>query len=287
MALPVFDEVLADIGDRQSIEMSLSTFSGHVANLVVILGAARERSLVLVDELASGTDPVEGSALAQALLTRFAEQARLTIVTTHYPELKEWASSTDGVANAATGFDPDTHAPLYRVALGRPGTSHALQIAERLGLDADVVEDARGRVAAGAAARSRSCSPRRSPQSAVRRPSSKQPRASAPRRSALPQECASARRHSSPRSQPCASRPRVSVSGRPPRRSETLLRRVRSYRGCARRSTLPGGATARRGARHRPRRFAPSVTATGGSARPRPARRRRSRRCAHSTSRCR
>ena len=146
VALPVFDEVLADIGDRQSIEMSLSTFSGHVANLVAILEAAQERSLVLVDELASGTDPVEGSALARALLSRLAEQARLTIVTTHYPELKEWASSTEGVANAATGFDPDTHAPLYRVALGRPGTSHALQIAERLGLDAAVVEDARGRV---------------------------------------------------------------------------------------------------------------------------------------------
>jgi DNA mismatch repair protein MutS2 len=146
VALPVFDEVLADIGDRQSIEMSLSTFSGHVANLVAILAAARGQSLVLVDELASGTDPVEGSALAQALLSRFAQQARLTIVTTHYPELKEWASSTEGVANAATGFDPDTHAPLYRVALGRPGTSHALQIAERLGLDTAVVEDARGRV---------------------------------------------------------------------------------------------------------------------------------------------
>ena len=152
VALPVFDEVLADIGDRQSIEMSLSTFSGHVANLVAILAAARERSLVLVDELASGTDPVEGSALAQALLSRLAAQARLTIVTTHYPELKEWASSTEDVANAATGFDPDTHAPLYRVALGRPGTSHALQIAERLGLDAVVVEDARGTSRARAAA---------------------------------------------------------------------------------------------------------------------------------------
>jgi DNA mismatch repair protein MutS2 len=145
--LPVFDEVLADIGDAQSIEMSLSTFSGHIANLVAILQAARKRSLVLVDELASGTDPVEGSALAQALLARLAEQARLTVVTTHYPEVKEWASATPGVANAATGFDPDTHAPLYRIALGRPGTSHALQVAERLGLDAGVVEDARGRVA--------------------------------------------------------------------------------------------------------------------------------------------
>ena len=145
--LPVFDAVLADIGDRQSIEMSLSTFSGHVASIVAILRAAGERSLVLLDELTSGTDPVEGSALAQALVARLAAQARLTVVTTHFPELKEWASATDGVANAATGFDPDTHAPLYRIALGRPGTSHALQTAERLGLDGDIVEDARERVA--------------------------------------------------------------------------------------------------------------------------------------------
>jgi DNA mismatch repair protein MutS2 len=144
--MPVFDGVYADVGDRQSIEMSLSTFSGHVASIVAILDAAGPRSLVLLDELASGTDPVEGSALAQALVARLAEQARLTLVTTHYPELKEWASATDGVANAGTGFDPDTHAPLYRIALGRPGTSHALQIAERLGLDAAVVADARGRV---------------------------------------------------------------------------------------------------------------------------------------------
>jgi DNA mismatch repair protein MutS2 len=146
-ALPVFDAVLADIGDEQSIEMSLSTFSGHVANLVAILEAATEQSLVLVDELASGTDPVEGSALAQALLARLVEQARLTVATTHYPEVKEWASATSGVLNAATGFDPETQAPLYRVALGRPGTSHALRIAERLGLDARVVADARARVA--------------------------------------------------------------------------------------------------------------------------------------------
>jgi DNA mismatch repair protein MutS2 len=145
--LPVFDAVLADIGDRQSIEMSLSTFSGHVAAIVAILEAAGDRSLVLLDELASGTDPVEGSALAQALVARLAEQARLTLVTTHYAELKEWASATEGVANAGTGFDPDTHEPLYRVALGRPGTSHALQIAERLGLDRKVVAAARAQVA--------------------------------------------------------------------------------------------------------------------------------------------
>jgi DNA mismatch repair protein MutS2 len=146
-ALPVFDQVLADIGDEQSIEMSLSTFSGHLRNIVAVLDAATERSLVLLDELAAGTDPVEGSALAQALLSRLTAQARLTVATTHYPELKEWASATDGAANAGTGVDPETHAPLYRLALGRPGTSHALQIAERLGLDAGVVADAQARVA--------------------------------------------------------------------------------------------------------------------------------------------
>ena len=145
--LPVFDEVLADIGDRQSIEMSLSTFSGHISNLVAILDSATDRSLVLVDEVASGTDPVEGSALAQALVARFAAQARLTIVTTHYPELKDWASARDDAANAATALDPESHEPLYRIALGRPGTSHALATAERLGLDRAVVADARGHVA--------------------------------------------------------------------------------------------------------------------------------------------
>jgi DNA mismatch repair protein MutS2 len=146
-SLPVFDRVLADIGDRQSIEMSLSTFSGHLRTLVEILDSATERSLVLLDEVAAGTDPEEGSALAQALLARLARQARLTVVTTHYPELKEWASANDHVANAATSFDPDTGEPLYRIDLGRPGTSHALRIAERLGLDAGVVADARSRVA--------------------------------------------------------------------------------------------------------------------------------------------
>ncbi len=144
--LPVFDEVLADIGDRQSIEMSLSTFSGHVRTLVSILGSATGRSLVLLDEVAAGTDPEEGSALAQALVGRLVGQARLTVVTTHYGALKEWASSDSRVANAATGFDPETYAPLYRIELGRPGTSQALRIAERLGLDAAVVADARSRI---------------------------------------------------------------------------------------------------------------------------------------------
>jgi DNA mismatch repair protein MutS2 len=142
-ALPVFDQVLADVGDEQSIAMSLSTFSGHIRNIVAILRAATNRSLVLLDELAAGTDPVEGSALAQALVAALSRRARLTLVTTHYAELKEWASATDDVANAATGFDPETHEPLYRLTLGRPGTSHALHVAERLGLDVAIAADAR------------------------------------------------------------------------------------------------------------------------------------------------
>ncbi|MDX6413580.1 MAG: mismatch repair protein MutS2 [Gaiellaceae bacterium] len=144
--LPVFDQVLADIGDEQSIEMSLSTFSAHLRNIVGVLDSAGPRSLVLLDELAAGTDPVEGSALAQALVARLAMQARLTVVTTHYPELKEWASATDGAANASTGFDAQTYAPLYEITLGRPGMSQALRIAERLGLERSVVADALNRV---------------------------------------------------------------------------------------------------------------------------------------------
>jgi DNA mismatch repair protein MutS2 len=145
-ALPVFDLVLADIGDRQSIEMSLSTFSGHLRTLVSILATATGRSLVLLDEVAAGTDPEEGSALAQALLERLARQARLTVVTTHYAEVKEWASAHEDVANAATGFDLEADEPLYKLALGRAGSSHALRVAERLGLDPAVVAAARERV---------------------------------------------------------------------------------------------------------------------------------------------
>jgi len=145
-ALPVFDDVLADIGDRQSIEMSLSTFSGHVRSIVEILDAAGPRSLVLLDELAGGTDPDEGSALAQALVAQLAGQARLTVVTTHYAALKEWASGAFGAANAATALDLETDEPLYSLALGRAGISHALRTAERLGLDSRIVAAARERV---------------------------------------------------------------------------------------------------------------------------------------------
>ena len=147
VALPVFDAILVDIGDEQSIAMSLSTFSAHVRNLVGILEHANGSSLVLLDEILAGTDPVEGAALAQALLGQLATQARLTVTTSHYAELKEWASATNDAANAATGIDPESHEPLYTVTLGRPGTSHALQTAERLGLPAPIVAAARDRVA--------------------------------------------------------------------------------------------------------------------------------------------
>ena len=133
-ALPVFDEILVDIGDEQSIAMSLSTFSAHVRNLVGILEAATDRSLVLLDEIAAGTDPVEGAALAEALLDALSTQARLTVTTSHYAELKEWASAAAGAANAATGDRSRQQRAAYTVTLGRPGTSHALQTAERLGL---------------------------------------------------------------------------------------------------------------------------------------------------------
>jgi DNA mismatch repair protein MutS2 len=102
---------------------------------------------VLLDEIAAGTDPVEGAALAEALLDRLATQARLTVTTSHFAELKEWASAAEGAANAATGIDPETNEPLYTVTLGRPGTSHALQTAERLGLPAPIVAAARDRIA--------------------------------------------------------------------------------------------------------------------------------------------
>ena len=151
--LPVFDEVLADIGDEQSIEMSLSTFSGHLRNIVAILRAATARSLVLLDELAAGTDPVEGSALAQSLVARLVAQARLTVVTTHYPELKEWASATDSVSQRGHRLRRRDLCTPLQVMLGRPGTSQALRMAQRLGLDAELVADARSRVSPRAVAR--------------------------------------------------------------------------------------------------------------------------------------
>lgn len=141
--LPVFDEVLADIGDDQSIAESLSTFSAHVRRLMRIMAAAGPASLVLLDEVAGGTDPREGGRLARAVIERLMERGALVLATTHHPELKEWAGAAPGAANAAVGVDTRALRPLYALTVGEPGASHALGIAERLGLDPDVVAAAR------------------------------------------------------------------------------------------------------------------------------------------------
>jgi len=141
--LPVFDDVLADIGDEQSIAESLSTFSAHVRTLIGVLDRAGPRSLVLLDEVGAGTDPSEGAAIAQAVLGELADRGTLVLATTHSPEVKSWAVETPGAANAAVGLDPDTLAPTYRLAVGDPGGSHAIGIAERLGMPGEVLERAR------------------------------------------------------------------------------------------------------------------------------------------------
>jgi len=141
--ISVFQDVFADIGDEQSIEQSLSTFSGHISQLVRILRKANSRSLVLLDELGSGTDPQEGSALARAVLDYMLKRQMTCFVATHFPELKSYAHGTAGVTNASLEFDPETLMPTYRLMIGLPGRSNALAIAERLGLDPDILEAAR------------------------------------------------------------------------------------------------------------------------------------------------
>jgi DNA mismatch repair protein MutS2 len=140
--LPVFEEALADIGDEQSIEQSLSTFSGHLRNIIALLERAGPRSLVLLDELAAGTDPQEGAALARALLQHLLDRGALTVATTHHGELKLFAHSTPGVVNAAVEFDSATLAPTYRITMGVPGRSNALAIAARLGLPESILRAA-------------------------------------------------------------------------------------------------------------------------------------------------
>jgi DNA mismatch repair protein MutS2 len=146
-SLSVFESIFADIGDEQSIEQSLSTFSGHIAAIIQILDGADRRSLVVLDELGAGTDPEEGSALARAILATLVERGTTALVATHYPELKAFAHNTPGVSNASVEFDMVSLRPTYRLSVGLPGRSNALAIAERLGLDRGVVERAREMVA--------------------------------------------------------------------------------------------------------------------------------------------
>lgn len=147
-ALPIFSGVYADIGDEQSLQQNLSTFSAHLTNIIRILAQVDARALVVLDELGAGTDPSEGSALARAILSHILESGATTIVSSHSHKLKDYAHNTPGVTNASVEFDPQTLAPTYRLTIGLPGRSNALAIAARLGLPQSIVAAARTLVTA-------------------------------------------------------------------------------------------------------------------------------------------
>jgi DNA mismatch repair protein MutS2 len=144
--LPVFDAVLADIGDYQSIEQNLSTFSAHVTNIDFISRTATANSLVLLDELGSATDPEEGAALAVAIAGHFGAIGCMTVISTHHTSLKVYAANTPGVVNASVGFDEATLQPTYELKVGVPGASAGINIARRLGLNPDIIDSARARL---------------------------------------------------------------------------------------------------------------------------------------------